>query len=368
MMKSLKIWRYVAALATGAAVVACGASDRYAVSPEDAEDANDRTWTVTREPHARSNDAGASEIAPVDGGTDQIAPESTDAVDAPNDMTADASVDASPTDSGESTMLDAIPGENAQDGSLPPTPEATAPEPPSQPPAPSSPRVRWTTSGEHDTSPADVSPRRGRRPVESKSFFLNLALAHGGLFGSDFEGTTALVAPDSSGVAVALVPKPGADTGVLASIGVGRLVRGRAGYSVGLEYSQTWMSTTLGGVELGNGKLVEVALPFRVLVSASDLIVPYFEVGTGLVTWWVENASGSVGYDGQLLSDPEESKSTGLSFDFGVGAAVLLTDYFGIELGLGYRALFFGEVNDRPLDDDLDAGRWLVRVGPSLQL
>jgi hypothetical protein len=370
MMANDRSWRYVAALVVGSVVAACGASDRYALSPEDAEDANDETWTVTREPRPTesASDAGAPETPPLDAGTEPVTPEATDTVDGSSEMTTDAALDEPTADSTESTAVDTTPSEDTGDAGAPPSAEAKSPAEAAPAAERASPRVRWTTSGSGDATAADRPARRRQEPAGSKSLFLSLALMHGGLFGSDFEGTTALVAADYSGAEVALIPNPGADTGVLATIGVGHMARGRTGYAVALEYSQTWMSTTMGGRELGDGKLVEVALPLRLLFPASAKVIPYLETGGGLVTWWVENASGYVGYEGQLLGSPAESKSTGWSFDLGVGATVLLTDYFGIEFGLGYRALFFEEVNDRSLDDTLEAGRWLARVGPSLQL
>jgi hypothetical protein len=368
MMASGTRWQHVAAVAAGAIAVACAASERYAVSPEAADDANDTDWTIASEPRSSTPDAGVPETPPGDAGEGEVDPSTTGAIDGPTEAAPDAGAGEAPATSGVSTAAEEPPSVSAKDSSVPPSAQARAPVTPTPPPKLSAPRVRWNTSAEGEKPLEDEPEERRRRPVRTKSFFLNFGLMHGRVLGDDFQGTTALIGSGAAGVEVALVPNPGADTGFFVSVAAGHLPRGHTGYSVALEYSQTWMSTTFVDVELGNGKLVEFAVPFRLLIPASDRVVPYLESGAGLLAFWVEESTAWLGFEGELLGTPRESKSTGFSFDLAIGITFLFTDNLGIELGLGYRALFFDQVNDRSLDENLAAGRWLVRLGPSFQL
>jgi hypothetical protein len=365
-MGSMRRGRLSVACVVVGLAAACGASNQYFISEDVAED--DDAWVVTSEPGAIAPDAGpaadASAIPAAEGPPGETEP-ARDASLADASLAdaslADAGVDAAtPPDASASSPTPSVaanPPEEPDGG--PSSDEAAAPrsEPaPSEgwgtaeaPPKLAEPRVRWT-EGLHEEPHASEPSTEKRRGLDTRHYFLSLALIHGQVFGDDFEGTTALVAP---GAAV-LLPKMGADTGVLASVGFGARTPGVGGYAFAFEYSQSWASTTFAGATLGAAKLVEFSIPTRLFLPGHRSVVPYLETAFGLDFLWVEGAW--------------ESNIAGHSFDFGAGVAFFVTDTFGIDVGLGYRAVFINSVNERAVADSVAAGRWLLRVGPLLNL
>jgi len=218
--------------------------------------------------------------------------------------------------------------------------------------------------------PAPAAPTEPTERIRQNSIALELAFVYKTLSGTDFNDSNVFIYQQPGYVAEGVaIPKLGGGPGFSLAVNYGDYPAavGAVALWIGVRYSATWLAphSAHTAVPLRRAVLHEVEFPAAIGFRLSRHVIPYLEASVSIGFQDVPNVHGIVDGD-HLIFDSDSALFVSKSFGMGIGSLFCSNDLLCANAFVGYRGFVVGTINGAGVPDDLSAGGWVLRVGPTV--